>query len=148
MRIIYATLPAVVMLLVFTLFSNWIPQTRWEPPKKVEIKAGLSPRELATLGEGLVRERGCLVCHTIESGVGLQGRGRGPNFFGIGARPGVDAAYLIESMYKPEAKVVEGYPNIMPRLALTREETAAIINYLQSLGGRPGVQVKDVPPPP
>lgn len=148
-RYFYPTIPALVILGIFVLFSNWIPQTRWEPPKRVELGGALTPGELARQGEKLVRNRGCLVCHTIEQGVGEKGRGRGPNLWGISSRPRATLDYLVESLYEPGAFVVEGYASIMPAVHqppsnLTYEEATAVVAYLQSLGGRPTVKVGDI----
>ncbi|MBI2970566.1 MAG: cytochrome c, partial [Gammaproteobacteria bacterium] len=142
-----ATLPALVVLVFFVWFANWIPQTRWTPPVRQAVAAEMSPAQLARIGEKIVRERGCLTCHTLEPGVGVQGHGRGPNLIGIAARraggapggPSTLVDYLAQSLHEPGTYLVEGYANIMP--ASTRPpaklddgEVVAVINYLQSLG--------------
>lgn len=152
--------PALVVLGFFVWFSNWIPQTRWEPPRAHAISAQMTPADLARVGAVLVRERGCLTCHTIEPGAGVKGQGRGPNFFGIASRratgvpggPSDLASYLAQSLYEPGAYLVEGYANIMPSsqrppAKLTYEETTAVVDYLMSLGGTPAVKVGDLPRP-
>jgi len=75
-RYITATIPALAILGFFVWFANWIPQTRWEPPRKQEITAAMAPAQLAVVGETIVRQRGCMACHTIEPGVGVHGGGR------------------------------------------------------------------------
>jgi mono/diheme cytochrome c family protein len=72
-----ATIPALAILGFFVWFANWIPQTAWEPPQKQEITAAMTPAQLAVVGETIVRERGCMACHTIEPGAGVQGGGAG-----------------------------------------------------------------------
>lgn len=157
----YATLPALIVLGFFAYFSNWIPQTRWEPPQKREISEQMTPTELAKIGEVLVRERGCMLCHTLEPGVGVKGGGRGPNLFQVAIRrkggvPGGPTNltdYLVQALYEPGAYLVESYSNIMPPAwappsKLTYEELAAVIAYLQSLGGTPSVRVAQIPRPP
>ncbi len=154
-----ATIPAVVVLGFFVWFANWIPQAPWEPPQKREITGG-TPAQLAVVGEAIVGERGCMACHTIEPGAGVQGGGRGPNWAGVAARraegaPGGPASlveYLVQALYDPGAYLVEGYANIMPAATaapakLTYEEVVAVINYLQSLGGTPSVEIGDIPRP-
>lgn len=156
-----ATIPAIVVLSFFVSFANWIPQTRWAPPVRQTIAAESSPEELAVVGEKIVRERGCLACHTIEPGAGEHGQGRGPNFAGIGARrasgvaggPATSVEYLAQALYEPGAHLVEGYANIMP--AATRPpakleygEIVAVIDYLQSLGATPSARLGEVPQPP
>lgn len=156
-----ATIPAIVVLGFFVSFANWIPQTRWTPPVRQTIAAESSPEELVAVGEKIVRERGCMACHTLEPGAGEQGQGRGPNFAGIGARrasgvaggPATSGEYLAQALYEPGAHLVEGYANIMP--AATRPpakldygEVVAVINYLQSLGATPSARFGEVPQPP
>lgn len=156
-----ATLPSLLVLGFFVWFANWIPQTRWDPPKVRQIDAGASPAELAVLGQAIARERGCLSCHTIEPGAGITGQGRGPNLFGVAERrvegvPGGKPTlveYLTEALYAPGAYLVEGYANIMPAavaapVKLNREEVTAVVAYLQSLGGTPTVTVATLPAPP
>ncbi len=156
-----ATLPSLLVLGFFVWFANWIPQTRWEPPKVRQIDAGASPAELAVLGQAIVRERGCLSCHTIEPGTGIKGQGRGPNLAGLAERRanGVTGGaatlleYLVQSLYTPGAFLVEGFSNIMPASVkapakLNREEVAAVVAYLETLGGTPTVTVATLPAPP
>ena len=45
----------------------------------------------------------------------------------------VDEAYIRESMLSPMAKVVDGFPPIMPAVTLPEEDLAGIVAYLQSL---------------
>jgi len=154
----WATLPSLIVLGFFVWFANWIPQTRWEPPKLRVIDAAMSPAELAVLGQAIVRERGCLACHTIEPGAGIKGQGRGPNLDGLAARRagGVEGGqatlvgYLTESLYLPSAHVVEGFSNIMPAsdkapAKLSREEAAAVVAYLETLGGTATVTLATLP---
>ncbi len=161
LQYVVATIPALAILGFFVWFANWIPQTSWEPPQKQEISAGMTPAQLAVVGETISRQRGCMACHTNEPGGGVQGGGRGPNWAGIATRrvqgvPGgpdnlVD--YLVESLYEPGAFLVKDYANIMPAATaapakLSYEEAVAAINYLQSLGGTPSVKIGDIPRPP
>ncbi|GAB4282494.1 MAG: hypothetical protein Kow0058_00950 [Roseovarius sp.] len=156
-----ATLPALLVLGFFVWFANWIPQTRWDPPRVREIAADTPPAELAVMGQAIVRERGCLACHTIEPGTGIKGQGRGPNLYGLAARrangveggPSTLVEYLSEALYAPGAYLVEGYANIMPAAdkapaKLNRAEMAAVIAYLESLGGTPSVTLASLPAPP
>ena len=159
-RAITPIIPALAVLGFFVWFSNWIPQTRWEPPKTRAISAQMTPADLARIGAVLTRERGCLACHTIEPGAGVKGQGRGPNFAGIASRrasgvpggPSDLASYLAQSLSDPGAYLVEGYANIMPAsqrppAKLTYEEITAVVDYLMSLGGTPAVKVGDLPRP-
>lgn len=161
LRLFTPAIPAVFAVGFFVSFANWIPQTRWVPPKKLTLTADLAPAELARAGATIVRERGCMACHTMEPGVGVKGGGRGPNLDGIGARRAQGAAgaaanaadYLVQSLYEPGAHLVEGYPNIMPPAIgapakLGYEEVTAVVNYLQSLGGTASVKIGELPKPP
>ncbi|MEE8471660.1 MAG: c-type cytochrome [Dehalococcoidia bacterium] len=150
MKYIYGTIPALIVIAMFWGFSNWIPQGPWEPPQRIEVGADMTPSQLVVIGETLVKERGCLLCHTLEAGVGVAGRGRAPNLFGIGARDRSTVDYLVESLYEPGANLVEGFPDIMPSAVappakLEYEEVVAVVNYLISLGGTPTVRVGDIP---
>ena len=153
-------IPAFVVVGFFVWFANWIPQTRWQPPQAQEISATLTPAELAQVGQTIVRQSGCLTCHTIEPGAGVKGGGRGPNLAGVatrraqGVKGGPDnlVEYLAQALYEPGAYLVEGYANIMPPstgapASLRYEEVVAVIAYLQSLGKTPTVKVGDVPKP-
>ncbi len=155
-----ATAPALVILGFFVWFANWIPQTQWDPPEKQDIGAGMTPVQLAAVGQTIVLQRGCMACHTIEPGAGVQGGGRGPNWDSLAARraQGVTGGpdnlvdYLVQALYEPGAYLVEGYANIMPAATsapakLTYEEVVAVVNYLQSLGGKPSAELGDIPRP-
>lgn len=128
--------------------SLWVPQKRTEPPEDIEIGANLTTEEMIPIGEEIVAGKGtCLTCHTMgDHGTGL----RFPDLAGIGAIAGErvagqsDVDYLAESMYDPNAYVLEGYvagmPNVArPPIALTDQEILTVIAYLQSLGGTPTV---------
>lgn len=160
-RTVTPIVPALIVLGFFVWFSNWIPQTRWEPPRARTISAQMTPAELARMGAVLVRERGCMTCHTIEPNASVKGQGRGPNLVGIASRraagvpggPADLAGYLAQSLYEPGAYLVEGYANIMPPAQrppakLTYEEATAVVDYLMSLGGTPAVKIGDLPRPP
>lgn len=88
-------------------------------------------------GSRLFTAKGCNACH------GLQGnRLVGPPLNGIfgkveemqdGTKITVDEAYLRESILKPMAKIVKGYPPAMPPQNVTEEELNALVAYLRSL---------------
>jgi cytochrome c oxidase subunit II len=46
-----------------------------------------------------------------------------------------DEAYLYESIVDPGAKIVQGFPNIMPNLAdaMTEEQISEIIEFIKTL---------------
>ncbi len=128
--------------------SLWVPQKRTDPPADVVIAADLSTEEMVAVGLEIAAGKGtCFTCHTVgEGGAGL----RFPDLGTIGAvagtrRDGVDdVQYLAESLYDPNAFVVEGFVAGMPNAArapilLTDDEILTVIAYLQSLGGTPTV---------
>ena len=130
--------------------SLWVPQKRTDPPEDVVIGANLTTDEMVAIGEEIVAGKGtCLTCHTMgESGSGL----RFPDLGNIGAIAGSrvegqsDIVYLAESMYDPNAYVVEGFVAGMPQVsrppvALNDQEILTVIAYLQSLGGTPTVTI-------
>ncbi len=136
----------------YTWFANSIPQLESKPPEELSLEGGnVTPQQLVGAGEKLFREKGqCTTCH------GIGRAGRGPDLAGVGARagtrrPGTKAtAYIVESLLKPGAFVVEGFPNIMPDVSrppigLNRSELWATTAYLQSLGATVDVKLDDVP---
>ena len=140
----------------FTYYANSIPQLESRPPEELALtEAEATPERLAQLGRGIFfAKAGCAVCHNLTT-AGEKGE-RAPNLQGIGARaatgrPGMSAKqYLLESLTKPQAFLVAGYPPIMPPankppVGLNRVEMAAIVAFMQSLGGRVDVKLDDIP---
>jgi cytochrome c oxidase subunit 2 len=108
----------------------------WREQK--EAPAGLS---LAEQGKALVAKSGCLGCHALEGKVKV-----GPNFEKVFGRKVLladgtsviaDEEYLRESILDPKAKVVKGYPAVMPTFkgTLSPDDLTAVIAYLRSLSG-------------
>jgi len=92
-------------------------------------------------GEEMYRRRGCGQCHSTD---GTARPGGGPSFKGIyghtakladGSSVEVEENYLRESILEPQAKVVAGYPAIMPTYKglLTDQQITAIIEFIKSL---------------
>jgi cytochrome c2 len=127
----------------YSYVGQMVPQKETYPPADTEIGADMTPAELAAAGEEIVGGKGtCLTCHTM----GQTGSLRFPDLAGIGARAGStkegfsDIEYLGESLYDPNAYIVEGFlggmpPIGKPPIALSDLEILAVIAYLQSLGG-------------
>ncbi|RMG68634.1 MAG: cytochrome c [Calditrichaeota bacterium] len=140
----------VAVSLFYTYVGHMVPQKEFHPPMTIELRADLTPAELAEIGRQIVAGKGtCLTCHTI----GADKPGRFPDLGGIGARaahrkPGYsDVDYLAESLYRPNAYIVPGFAPGMPQvnkppIGLTDQEILAVIAYLQSLGGTPTVTLK------
>ncbi len=108
-------------------------------PKKSAAAAGATPAER---GKALVNDAGnlCSTCHSIDGSKLV-----GPSFKGIwgrkekmsdGTEITVDADYIKESIYKPQAKIVEGYGPVMPAMyegKLSEQDINDIIEYLKTL---------------
>jgi len=144
---------ALVVMGAYTYYANSIPQLRSEPPEELSLEGGnVTPEQLVKAGEGIFKGKGtCEVCHRI----GQKGT-RAPDLGGIGAsaakrKAGTSAkAYLIESLLDPGAHLVEGYPNIMPKvdrppIGLNRSELWALTAFMESLGGTVDVKLDDIP---
>ena len=108
-------------------------------PKKSAAAAGATPAER---GKAIVNDAGnlCSTCHSIDGSKLV-----GPSFKGIwgrkekmsdGTEITVDADYIKESIYKPQAKIVEGYGPVMPAMyegKLSEQDINDIIEYLKTL---------------
>ncbi len=98
----------------------------------------------AARGAALFASLNCASCHRTDS-LALY-PARGPALVGVYGRPVrlqngrtvlADEPYLRESILNPRARIVQGYPPIMPsyRDVLSDDELSALVAYLQSLGG-------------
>ncbi|UUZ68438.1 c-type cytochrome [Polaromonas sp. P2-4] len=90
-------------------------------------------------GEALARSKGCVACHTVDGSSMV-----GPTWKGLhgktqtladGSTVLADEAYLRRAIQEPQAQVVKGFSPIMPPAVLSDEEVAALVAYIQSLGG-------------
>lgn len=90
-------------------------------------------------GEALAQSKGCVACHTVDGSSRV-----GPSWKGLagktqtladGSTVLADEAYLQRAIREPQAQVVKGFPPVMPPSTLSDEELAALVAYLQSLGG-------------
>ena len=145
---------AITLVLATTAFYGWVgqlvPQKEVQPPEEIAIRSDLTTADMVKIGGELMVGKGlCLTCHTI----GKTGALRFPDLEGIGARaatrvPGMsDIEYLAQSLYEPEALIVEGFNPGMPvinkpPIGLTDQEILCVIAYLQTLGGTPTVTLQ------
>jgi cytochrome c oxidase subunit 2 len=94
---------------------------------------------LAVRGERILKSAGCLTCHAIDGKEKI-----GPNFRGLygskvplegGKSVTADEEYLRESILDPGAKVVKGYPNVMPtfKASMPPDDVRATVEYLKTL---------------
>lgn len=89
-------------------------------------------------GKVLYEKKACGTCHTTDGSPKI-----GPSFKGAwgrkeqtsGGEVTVDENYVRESLFDPQAKIVNGYPNSMPTFKgqLNDQEIAAIVAFLKSL---------------
>lgn len=125
--------------------------TQWQRGKEVEVdpvslgkmKApqpetkGLS--KLAKKGELLMQTKGCIACHTTDGTKKI-----GPSYKGLygseavlqdGTKVKVDENYIRESIEMPQAKIVQGYPPVMPTFKgqITEQELISIIEYIKTV---------------
>lgn len=107
-----------------------------EEGEKREVK-GKAPSPAR--GKELAEKYGCLGCHSVDGSVKV-----GPSFQGLfghevtladGRKVTADEAYIRESVYRPKAKIVKGFPDVMPGFegTLPEEDLAAIVAYIRSL---------------
>ena len=98
---------------------------------------------MAEKGEKLFRDLACINCHHLAD------QGRCPNLVGVfgqnvqlstGQAVKADEAYIRESILNPNAKIVAGFQPIMPTFQglVTEEGVLELVEYIKSLGQRPG----------
>lgn len=88
-------------------------------------------------GAELIQAKGCMACHSLDGSKML-----GPTWQGLfgqsrtltsGQTVVVDEKYLRESIFQPNAKIVAGYPAVMPPPVLNQQEAQAIIDLIKTL---------------
>ena len=127
-----------------------VPQKEVQPPQEIQIRTDLTTAEMVPVGRAIMDSKGlCFTCHTI----GKSGVLRFPDLEGVDIRaqsriPGMsDVEYFAQSIYQPEAYIVQGFNPGMPvinkpPIGLTDQEILTVIAYLQSLGGTPTVTLQ------
>jgi cytochrome c oxidase subunit 2 len=113
----------------------------WLAGGKISL-TGKTQEEGMPPGYNLLRERGCISCHSLEGVTmtgpplnGIYGKNETVVTAGVTRVIVVDDAYLEKHIINPGADVVEGFPNIMPsgRGVLSDAEIDDIIKYLKNL---------------
>ncbi len=155
MKIRLPTIVNVAILIVattafYTYVGQLVPQVEIYPPVDPLIDEEMTTDDLIVVGEQIAGDKGlCLTCHTI----GESGALRYPDLSGIGSRAATriegldDIEYMAQSMYEPDAYVVEGFNPGMPPIhkspiGLSDEEILAVMAWLQSMGGTPTVTLQ------
>jgi cytochrome c oxidase subunit 2 len=101
----------------------------------------------ASSGEQLFTSLACVNCHVGEDSP------RGPSLHGLfgeavqmasGEQVRADETYLRESILVPQAKLVAGYPVLMPTFQgqVTEEQLADLIQYIKELGSSTGLPAR------
>jgi cytochrome c oxidase subunit 2 len=107
-----------------------------QPEEYEQWLAGLTPAEApALVGERLFRSYGCVQCHG-QIAPTLAGVYGSSVMLADGTTVPADDAYLRESILNPSAKVVAGFPPVMPTYTarVTTEQLDDLIQYIKSLG--------------
>jgi mono/diheme cytochrome c family protein len=109
-------------------------------PPPAPTPAGGAPADpQAAAGQQLYSSLGCQGCHTVDGS-----QATGPTWKGLygaqvelegGTTVTADDAYIHESIVNPTAKVVKGFPPIMPSFEgrVTDDQITQIIAYIKSL---------------
>jgi len=116
-------------------YEQWIANGGEE-----EGGAGGKPIPLAEKGKKLYESRGCVACHSVDGtakvGPSWKGAyGTAHKFADGSSLASTDENYIRESILVPGAKVVAGYPNVMPSYQgqLNDKQIESIIEYIKSL---------------
>lgn len=105
---------------------------------EIDIAALSQPRELpegdSASGENLYNVLGCTACHTLTD-ENLIGPGFKDVYERVGTRTDLSAdEYIVQSLTKPSAYIVDGFPNSMQVFDyLTDQELADIIAFLKTI---------------
>ncbi|MFC3106747.1 c-type cytochrome [Undibacterium arcticum] len=92
----------------------------------------------AARGKTLAQSKGCIACHTVDGSASV-----GPTWKGLfgktetmadGSTALVDDAYLKDFIRNPQSRVVKGFAPMMPLIALSDDELAALIAYIRAVG--------------
>ncbi|WP_088330357.1 cytochrome c oxidase subunit II [Lacimicrobium sp. SS2-24] len=96
-----------------------------------------NPAEQSKSGAELAQSKGCTACHSVDGsrlvGPSWQGLYNSERSLASGETVLADDAYLKESLFKPNAKVVAGYPPVMPPSQLSSAQADALIEYIKTL---------------
>ncbi|NWL22614.1 cytochrome c oxidase subunit II [Pseudomonas umsongensis] len=119
-------------------FDQWLSG---QPTFAQTLASAAKPGQDSVLEKGrqLVEQYGCSACHSQDGSTrlgptwkGLYGR---TEQFADGNSALVDEAYLKESILKPQARLVQGYPPVMVAYTLNDDELTAVVALIKSLGG-------------
>ncbi len=114
------------------------------------LSGGPPAASLATAGQALFEQLGCITCHRGDAGA------RGPLLVGLVGKPVqlqsgetviADETYLRESILNPQAKIVAGFQPIMPTFKglVSEEGLIQLIAYIKSLQPADGEKAGGLP---
>ena len=117
------------------------------------LAGGVAGESLAAAGAKRFQEQACNTCHGDQPGA------RGPSLAGLfgkqvhlqdGSTVIADEAYIRESIVNSQAKIVAGYPPIMPTFQglIPEEGLLQLVAYIKSLSGNPPAGAPAAPPAP
>jgi len=109
-------------------FETWLADAKAESERELP---------LADLGRQLYQQQGCLGCHSVDGSAMI-----GPTFAGLfgkerkftdGSSVVADEEYLRESIYQPNAKIVEGFNPVMISYQgiLNDQQVNALIEFIK-----------------
>ncbi len=109
--------------------------TRWYQGKKQKVATKGPPQ-----GFQPYQVKGCIACHSTDGSPRV-----GPTLKGLFGKKEevtsgrkkemvvVDEAFLRKFISEPNVVHIEGYPPIMPKIGMTTEELAALVDYIKGL---------------
>ncbi|MGD1155292.1 MAG: cytochrome c oxidase subunit II [Terriglobia bacterium] len=112
-----------------------------EPPEYEQwLSGGIRGESMAQAGAKLYDQLACITCHGTGKGPSLSGVYGKPVKLSDGSTVVVDDAYLRESVLYPSAKIVAGYPPLMPTFKgqVTEDQLLQLIAYIKSLSSEEG----------
>lgn len=130
----HSNMPARIRALEPAAYTAWLQEMKENMPP--DPTAG---NELAGKGAELYKEGGCVGCHSLDgnkmAGPTWKGLFGSKREFADGSSTQADENYIRESIINPQAKVVKGYPPVMPPYAgrFSDEELSAIIEFIKTL---------------
>jgi len=123
-----------------TSHSRMVGRVIAMPPPQYEawLRAGHQSETMASAGERLFQQMGCESCHRADAAV------QAPSLVGLfgtevklqsGETVIADESYIRESILNPRAKVVAGYPPVMPAFQgqLSEEDIMHLLSHIKSL---------------
>jgi cytochrome c oxidase subunit 2 len=93
-----------------------------------------------SLGPKLYQEKGCVGCHSTDGSPrvgptfkGLFGKSEEVIKAGRETKVVVDESFIRNYIEDPNTIRIEGYPSIMPKITMTKEELKTLVDYIKSL---------------